>query len=43
LRQAAREGEADILDAANELFQLDQGRPSEAPTRAAVEAATKPR
>ena len=43
LRQAAREGEADILDAANELFQLDQGRPSEAPTPAVVQAATKPR
>ncbi len=43
LRQAAREGEADILDAANELFQLDQGRPSETPTPAAVQAATKPR
>jgi glutamyl-tRNA reductase len=43
LRQAAREGEADILDAANELFQLDQGRPSEAPTPAAIQAATKPR
>ena len=28
LRQAAREGEADILQAANELFQLDQVRPA---------------
>ena len=27
LRQAAREGESDILQAANELFQLDQVRP----------------
>jgi glutamyl-tRNA reductase len=43
LRQAAREGEADILDAANELFQLDQGRPSETPTPAAIQAAQKPR
>jgi glutamyl-tRNA reductase len=28
LRQAAREGESDILQAANELFQLDQVRPA---------------
>jgi glutamyl-tRNA reductase len=28
LRQAAREGESDILQAANEIFQLDQVRPA---------------
>jgi glutamyl-tRNA reductase len=36
LRQAAREGEADLLDAANELFQLDQPRENDPPLAAAA-------